>query len=61
MDVNVLAWNSRAREFYETLGFAPLPDWLPYRLDAAGLAALAGDEQPDRLWESDPARAQTPT
>jgi GNAT superfamily N-acetyltransferase len=40
MDVNVLAWNTRARAFYETLGFAPLADWLPYRLDNTGMDHL---------------------
>ncbi len=42
MDVNVLSWNREARTFYETLGFRLQDDWLPYRLDAAGMAALAG-------------------
>lgn len=41
VDVNVLAWNGEARRFYETLGFRCLDDWLPYRLDGAGMAALA--------------------
>lgn len=43
MDVNVLAWNERARRFYESLGFAHQEGWLPYRLDGAGLARLAKD------------------
>ncbi len=41
MDVNVLGWNVKARQFYERLGFAPLGDWLPYRLDGAGIDRLA--------------------
>jgi len=41
LDVNVLSWNGAARRFYEGLGFAPLPDWQPHRLDAAGLRRLA--------------------
>jgi GNAT superfamily N-acetyltransferase len=43
LDVNVLAWNEPAQRFYRSLGFAPLPDWLPYRLDADGLGRLAGE------------------
>ena len=43
MDVNVLDWNQAARRFYQAHGFTPLADWLPYRLDADGIAALAGD------------------
>lgn len=45
MDVNVLDWNAPARRFYESLGFAQLAGWLPYRLDAAALADLAADAQ----------------
>ena len=41
IDVNVLSWNQPARRFYETLGFAPLVDWLPHRLDAEGVRRLA--------------------
>lgn len=42
MDVNVLAWNAGARRFYEGLGFSPLADWVPHRLEAAALLRLAG-------------------
>ena len=41
IDVNVLSWNQPARRFYQELGFAPLADWLPHRLDAEGLRRLA--------------------
>lgn len=41
LDVNVLGWNQPARHFYQSLGFAPLADWLPHRLDAEGLGRLA--------------------
>jgi GNAT superfamily N-acetyltransferase len=41
MDVNVLAWNDVARGFYASLGFAPLENWLPYRLEKDGLTRLA--------------------
>jgi GNAT superfamily N-acetyltransferase len=41
MDVNVLAWNTAARKFYETLGFTHIDEWLPYRLDKAGVEKLA--------------------
>ena len=42
IDLAVLDWNP-ARAFYERLGFAHGETWLPYRLDAAGIARLAGD------------------
>lgn len=42
LDVNVLSWNAAARRFYQGLGFTALADWLPHRLDAAGLHRLAG-------------------
>ncbi len=41
VDVNVVACNDAARRFYEGLGFAPLRDWLPYRLDRDGGERLA--------------------
>lgn len=41
LDVNVLAWNEAARQFYRSLGFSALEDWRPYRLDGMGLAHLA--------------------
>lgn len=41
MDVNVVTWNDPARRFYAGLGFAPLQDWLPYRLDRDGVERLA--------------------
>ena len=41
IDLAVLDWNP-ARAFYERLGFAHGETWLPYRLDAAGIARLAG-------------------
>ncbi len=43
MDVNVLAWNEPARRFYASLGFSPLADWLPYRLDRQGVGRLAAE------------------
>ncbi len=43
MDVNVLAWNESARRFYARLGFLPLEDWLPYRLDRDGVGRLAAE------------------
>lgn len=41
VDVNVVGWNQPARDFYHSLGFAALADWLPYRLNRAGVEALA--------------------
>ncbi|MDR3440152.1 GNAT family N-acetyltransferase [Telmatospirillum sp.] len=41
VDVNVLAWNEKARGFYQSLGFAPLENWLPYRLDGQAMQSLA--------------------
>jgi len=40
LDLSVLDWNP-ARGAYEHLGFAWEREWLRYRLDAAGIAALA--------------------
>jgi len=40
LDLSVLDWNP-ARGTYEHLGFAWEREWLRYRLDAAGIAALA--------------------
>ncbi|MGE3857247.1 MAG: N-acetyltransferase family protein [Dehalococcoidia bacterium] len=40
IDLAVLDWNP-ARGFYERLGFRRQQEWLPYRLEAAGIAALA--------------------
>lgn len=40
VDLAVLDWNP-ARGFYERLGFRQQQEWLPYRLDADGIAALA--------------------
>lgn len=42
VDVNVLAWNTAARKFYEALGFTAISEWVPYRLDKDGLRKLAG-------------------
>ena len=42
IDLAVLDWNP-ARAFYERLGFAHGETWLPYRLEAAGIARLAGE------------------
>jgi GNAT superfamily N-acetyltransferase len=42
MDVNVLAWNESARRFYAALGFVPLENWMPYRLERDGVERLAG-------------------
>lgn len=41
IDVNVIAWNERGRQFYERLGFQALADWLPHRLDRDAMARLA--------------------
>ncbi len=48
LDVNVLTWNRAAGRFYEGLGFTPLPDWQPHRLDAEGLRRLAAPLPPER-------------
>jgi GNAT superfamily N-acetyltransferase len=44
LDVNVVGWNDKARRFYECLGFTPLADWLPHRLDRDGLERLAATQ-----------------
>ena len=40
LDLSVLDWNP-ARKFYQQLGMVHESDWLLYRLDGAGIAALA--------------------
>ncbi len=40
VDLAVLDWNP-ARGFYEHLGFTRQQEWLPYRLDATAIEALA--------------------
>lgn len=47
LDLDVLDWNP-ARRFYEHLGFRPLTDWVPYRLDEDGLRGLAASAKEDR-------------
>lgn len=44
LDLNVLHWNP-AREFYHAIGFSQMEDWRPYRLERAGIEALAGKKQ----------------
>ena len=41
LDLSVLDWNP-AREFYHQLGMTHEAEWLLYRLDENGIAALAG-------------------
>lgn len=41
LDVTVLAWNTQARHFYEKIGLSAIDEWVPYRLDSAGLEKLA--------------------
>lgn len=41
MEWQVLSWNEPSIRFYERLGARHMHDWLPFRLDAAALAALA--------------------
>ncbi len=44
LDLWVLHWNP-ARAFYGKLGFGHMEDWLPYRLEGAGLRKLAGADK----------------
>jgi len=48
LDVNVLDWNEPARKFYEGLGFAALPNWVPHRLGAEAMRALAHQTRADQ-------------
>jgi GNAT superfamily N-acetyltransferase len=41
MEWMCLDWNTRAQDFYGRLGAKPLAEWLPYRLERAGLERLA--------------------
>lgn len=43
LDFWVLHWNP-TRDFYHHLGFRHMDQWLPYRLDGAGLSKLAAGE-----------------
>ena len=38
---SVLNWNKPSIDFYLSLGAAPMDEWTMYRLDEAGIAALA--------------------
>jgi GNAT superfamily N-acetyltransferase len=40
MEWSVLAWNSRAMDFYQNLGAASMDEWCLYRLDEQALASL---------------------
>jgi GNAT superfamily N-acetyltransferase len=40
-----LDWNTKAQCVYEKLGARRLTEWLPYRLDRAGIERLAGQSQ----------------
>lgn len=42
LDLAVLGWNP-ARRAYEHMGFSEQSQWVPYRLDAPGIARLAGE------------------
>jgi GNAT superfamily N-acetyltransferase len=42
VELSVLDWNP-ARAFYERLGMSQQREWLAYRLDAPGIALLAGE------------------
>lgn len=41
LEWSVLDWNSRAIGFYDSLGASAVRGWIPYRIDGAGLEALA--------------------
>ena len=47
LEWDVLDWNTPAQDFYRTLGAAPMDGWTTWRLDADGLAALAGHDGHD--------------
>ena len=38
---NVLDWNEPAINFYRSIGAKPQDEWITYRLDVAGISALA--------------------
>ncbi len=42
IDWSVLTWNEPAIDFYHSLGAEPMDEWIGYRLDDDGIAALAG-------------------
>ena len=44
LDFWVLHWNP-TREFYHRFGFRHMDKWLPYRMDQAGIARLAAEQE----------------
>jgi GNAT superfamily N-acetyltransferase len=48
LEWDVLDWNTPAHAFYRSIGAAPMEGWTTWRLDADGVAALAGqaDQHP---------------
>ncbi|MEQ9643773.1 MAG: GNAT family N-acetyltransferase [Alphaproteobacteria bacterium] len=44
LDLSVLHWN-QTRDFYHRIGMKHMADWLPYRLDRAGMATLAANRE----------------
>ncbi len=42
MEWSVLDWNSRAIEFYKSLGARPMDEWTVFRVTGDGLTSLAG-------------------
>ncbi len=47
LEWSVLDWNAPSIGFYRALGAVPMDEWTTFRLDGAGLAALARDDAHD--------------
>lgn len=45
MEWAVLDWNEPSIRFYESLGARPLSDWITYRVEGEGIAAIAETRQ----------------
>lgn len=43
LDWQVLDWNRRAQEFYESVGAVPVPGWIRYRVTGEALGRLAAE------------------
>jgi GNAT superfamily N-acetyltransferase len=46
LEWDVLDWNTPAHAFYRSIGAAPMTGWTTWRLDAAGITALATADSP---------------
>ena len=58
MEWTALDWNATARTFYENLDARPMTNWVIYRLEESGIAALSAGRA--RASDSGEASSETP-